>query len=101
MDRRLELQALLEELLGSGNVYFQPPESFKLVYPCIVYKKETFNVWRANNGVYKAHQPYQVTLIYHDPDYELPKTIAELPYCRHDRNFVANNLYHDVFTLYY
>lgn len=26
MNRRYELQAVLEGILGSGNVYFQPPE---------------------------------------------------------------------------
>ena len=37
MANRLDLQALLEDLLGSRNVYYQPPESVKMNYPAIVY----------------------------------------------------------------
>jgi len=33
MGTRLELQNLLENILGSRNVYFQPPENLKLNYP--------------------------------------------------------------------
>ena len=31
-----KLGKALIELLGSNNVYFQPPESIKIDYPCIV-----------------------------------------------------------------
>lgn len=34
MNRRYELQAVLEGILGSGNVYFQPPENLKMRYDC-------------------------------------------------------------------
>ena len=40
MANRLDLQALLEDLLGSRNVYYQPPESVKMNYPAIVYALE-------------------------------------------------------------
>ena len=39
MNRRYELQAVLEGILGSGNVYFQPPENLKMRYDCIVYER--------------------------------------------------------------
>ena len=38
VDRRNDLQKLLVEVLGSKNVYFQPPESVKMKYPAIVYQ---------------------------------------------------------------
>ena len=37
MKTRLELDEELVKILGSKNVYFQPPESLKLNYPAIVY----------------------------------------------------------------
>ena len=37
MDSRLKLQELLEKLLESKNVYYQPPESKKMEYPAIKY----------------------------------------------------------------
>ena len=42
MANRLDLQALLEDLLGSRNVYYQPPESDKMNYPAIVYALEDY-----------------------------------------------------------
>ena len=35
---RLELHALLVELLGSTNVYYEPPETLKMSYPAIRYQ---------------------------------------------------------------
>ena len=34
-DKRTELQVKLEELLGSGHVYYQPPTSLKMEYDAI------------------------------------------------------------------
>ena len=98
---RTSLQEILEELLGSDRVYFQPPESIKLKYPCIVYERSDIDVRYANNEGYKMDKRYTVTLIDRNPDSGLPDKLAMLPYCSFDRHFVSDNLYHDVFTLYY
>ena len=52
-ERRLQLQSKLEEVIGSRNVYFQPPETMRLEYPCIVYFKNALPVNYANNKIYK------------------------------------------------
>ena len=54
MPSRLELQTLLEEILGSRNVYFQPPESVKMNYPAIVYSLDDIENSFANDGVYSS-----------------------------------------------
>lgn len=101
MGTRLELQAKLEDLLGSRNVYFQPPESIKLQYPAIVYFRSNIENLHANDGVYKQSLAYEVTVIDANPDSELPMKISQLPMCRHSRHFTADNLNHDVYTLYF
>lgn len=101
MASRLELQTLLEELLGSGNVYFQPPETLKLQYPAIVYSRDNIENTHANDGVYMQSLRYSVTVIDKNPDSELPLKISQLPKCRHDRHFKSDNLNHNVFTLYF
>jgi predicted component of viral defense system (DUF524 family) len=101
MGSRLELQTKLEELLGSRNVYFQPPESVKLNYPAIVYSRSDIENTFANNGVYRQSLVYQVTLIDKNPDSDLVAKVSRLPMCRFDRHFKADNLNHDVFTLYF
>ena len=52
MRTRLELQSFLEEILGSRNVYFQPPTSFKMEYPAIVYARKNIINTFADNNVY-------------------------------------------------
>ena len=101
MDKRLELQTLLEGLLGSRNVYFQPPSSIRMKYPAIVYSRDDFWTNHADNLPYMQTVAYQVTVIDEDPDSEIVKKVAKLPLCTYDRNYVADNLNHDVFILYY
>ena len=98
---REALQALLEELLGSRNVYFQPPESVKLKYPCIVYERSDIRTVRADNLPYLKHKRYTVTYIDEDPDSKIPDKLLELERCGFDRHLTSDNLNHDVFTLYY
>lgn len=102
MASRLQLQTELEELLGTRNVYFQPPESKKLQYDCIVYHRSNINTNKADNRNYILTDRYDVTIIYRNPDNDLPKRMLErFRYCTHSNFFTADNLYHDVFTLYY
>ena len=94
-------QTLLEGLLGSRNVYYQPPESVKLSYPCIVYERSGIRTDSANNKTYRKYNRYTVTYIDEDPDSEIPNKLLELEYCGFDTHFTADNLNHDVFTLYF
>lgn len=101
MADRLELQSLLEELLGSKNVYYRPPESIKMQYPAIKYSKQTIKSTHANDGKYSMKDCYQLMVIAKLPDNPVIKKLLELPYCSYDRYYVADNLNHDVLTIYY
>lgn len=101
MASRLQLQALLEELLGSRNVYFQPSASVFIQYPAIVYSLYDIQNTHANNGVYTQEFAYQLTVIDENPDSEIVKKVSRLPKCSFDRHFTSDNLNHDVFTLYF
>ena len=100
MADRLYLQTLLEDILGSSNVYFQPPESTRMSYPAIVYSRSTIDNTFANDSVYKQNDAYEIVVIYDDPDSDIPHKVASLPLCRHSRHYVSDNLYHDAFTKY-
>ena len=101
MGTRLELHEVLCNIIGSRNVYYQPPESIKMNYPAIVYSRnDIFN--KHGDGIpYMQSVSYQVTVIDKDPDSTIVSDIAKLPYCRFNRHFTSDNLNHDVFTLYY
>lgn len=106
MDRRLlfddELRAILQEVLGYVNIYFQPPDSVLMKYDCIRYARNTFGVVRADDHAYNIREQYQVTVITRDPDSELPRKIQEyFKFCQPGRQFMADNLYHFPFTIYY
>jgi len=101
MAPRSQLQDLLVEILGSDNVYFQPPTNVLLVYPCIIYKRDLSVTKFADDIPYRHTLRYQVTVIDPDPDSVIPKKIADLPLCLFIRFFTVDNLNHDIFNLYY
>ena len=91
----------LEELLGSRNVYYQPPETMKLNYPAIVYSKSNIRSRFANDVAYSLFFRYEIIVIDRVPDNPVIMELLKLPYCSHDRAYKADNLNHDVLTLYY
>lgn len=104
--RRLELDKRLREILqeetGQVNLYFQPPEGFKLTYPCIIYKKDTGDHMFADNSVYQFTQAYQLTFISKNPDNSVVERILkEFKWAKYGRSFQAENINHDVIILYY
>jgi hypothetical protein len=101
MEKRLELQNVLEDILNSSEVYFQPPESVKMHYPAIRYERDAIENRFADNEVYYQAIRYAITAMYYDPDDDLPIKLSQLPRCRHDRHYKADNLNHDVFIIYY
>jgi len=101
MGTRIELQTVLENLLGSRNVYFQPPETIKMDYPCIVYSKNSYFTKFADNKLYSKTKKYTVTVIDKDPDSDIPDRLLSLPLCSFDRHFTKNNLNHNVYSLYF
>jgi hypothetical protein len=98
---RLELQTLLVGVLGSTNVYFQPPANVQMKYPCIVYAQDNAKTEFAGNNPYRYAKRYQVTVISRDPDSPIPDKVAKLPTANFNRAFTADDLHHYVFNLYF
>lgn len=105
MRSRLNLHRALVEALGSEeNVYFVPQESVELDYPCILYTLNRLRDVKADNRNYLLRQSYTITFITTDPDTDEAEAvidaIREIPYTSYDRNYIADNLSHWVFTTY-
>ena len=99
---RLKLHEELFGILGTRNVYFQPPETIKMKYPCIVYEKESISTVFADNKPYKNRVRYSVTVIDKDSESEIAeKILAHFPLCTYSRHYTADNLSHDSLILYY
>lgn len=99
MGSRLKLQEVLEDILGSKNVYFQPPQSIQMSYPCIVYEKVRINTRFADNRPYNLNNVYQLTYIDKNPDSDMPTKIAQLPQCVFERAYDRDNLHYYSFRL--
>lgn len=101
MPTRLELHAKLVELLGSTNVYFQPPESQKLNYPAIVYSKNDLKNNFADDDFYLQSKQYKLTFVDPDPDSELFKKASKFMKAKFVTSFATQGLNHEVYTIYY
>lgn len=99
---RLELHDKLKEVIGNNNVYYQPPEKFKINYPCITYELTVGNFKRANNKVYNYTKKYTATCIINSEDDNIVNDmINSFTYCNLENTFVSDNLYHYIFSIYY
>ncbi len=99
--RRVELQRMLERLLGTRNVYFQPPNGLQLKYPCIIYHLDTANDVHAEDKIYRRLYRYSLTYITKNPEDPMRDLIDDLQYCSFNRFFTSDNLNHFVYTIYY
>lgn len=86
--------------LITSNVYFQPPQSLKLNYPCIIFTRNAGDTLFADNKPYMFTNRYTVTVIDKDPNSDLPDKVAKLPMSTFDRFYVSDNLNHYVFNIY-
>ena len=101
MASRLNLHNELIKMLGTNNVYYQPPESIKMKYPAIVYSKSNIRSTFANDSRYFAKNRYELIVISNKPDDPVVDKLLSLQYCSFDRHYTSDNLNHDAFTLYY
>lgn len=99
--RRLELHQKLLSLDPAAKAYFQPPENLTMQYPCFVYEIDNFDIRRANNQTYALTRRYQVTYISDDVTNTYHDKVAELPMSSFSRYFVADQLHHYVYSLYF
>jgi hypothetical protein len=97
---RVDLHEELKKALGSNYVYYQPPESIKLKFPCIIYDLSNINAVHADDGKYLDYRSYILTLVDYDPDSPIVDRVLDIPYCKFDRAFKSDNLYHFTFLVH-
>ena len=97
-----ELQVVLQEIMGTNRVYYQPPENLKITYPCIVFERSTALQSFADNGPYRTTKRYTITLMTKTADNdEYLDQLLNLPMCTFDREFKLDGIVHDVFNIYF
>lgn len=113
LERRLKLQEVLEGVMkklnilwidqktGITNVYFSPGPSLTLHYPCIIYNRANAQTLYGDNNPYMVKERYIITVIDEDPDSLIIPELEMMPMSGYDRHYEADNLNHDVFTIYF
>lgn len=97
-----QLQDELKTLLGSNNVYFQPPKNLQMQYPCIVFSRGSGKQDFADNRTFKFVKRYTMTHIGYDADPEIiDRIVHHFQMCTYDQHFVKDNLQHDTFSIYW
>lgn len=102
MASRLILHEELCKILGSRNVYFNPPETVKMKYPAIRYSLSGVDLAHANDKIYKNTNQYSITVIDENPDSKIYVDIMKhFSMCRPSGPYLADGLNHFPLTLYY
>jgi hypothetical protein len=99
MGRRLLLHQILEAF--TENVYFQPPSNIQLKYPCIIYKRDFADTKFADDKPYNHTKRYMITIIDQNPDSDIPDKVASMPMSLFNRFYTADNLNHDVYSVFF
>lgn len=101
MGSRIDLNKKLQDILGSGNVYYNPDASLTLKYPCFLYSLSNTDTFYADGIRYTDYRNYTVTYITRKADDEpLKKMFDSFAFCRFERSYKADGLYHYVFNVY-
>lgn len=102
MKPRKALNDIFKEILGNDHVYFQPPESIKLKYDCIVYNLDSADIQFGDNKSYRYLRRYDVTYITKDPDSSVIDLIPKrFQMIRFNRWYATDGLNHYSYTLYF
>lgn len=101
MGHRLALQNELEGILGSRNVYYQPPDQITINYPAIIYSRARIKNTFANNRPYLQKNAYRVIVADYNPDSEIVERVSLMETAKFERHYTVNNLNHDSFMVFY
>ena len=95
---RLELHEFLSGVMSAcgeePHLYFQPPETVKLEYPCIIYRLATMTSDYADDDPYRIRIAFDITYITRSPTSNVPSSLVKAHKFAFDRYYVSDNLHH-------
>lgn len=100
-ERREDFQEHLKKVFDGVEVYYMPPESIRMTYPCFVINLDHVDNLYSNGCIYSSRICFTVTYISrHVDDYIIGDMLNAQLYTSFDRVYVADNLRHYVFGVY-
>ena len=104
MVNRMDIHDALVELFlthpDNPKIIFRPHSGFKLTYPCVVYDLKAVTPTFAGDDLYNKGERYEVTFMSKWPGDARAFWILDMRYSSHIRNFVADDVVHDIFQVY-
>lgn len=102
MLKRVDIQEKFKFLLGSNNVYYQPPANLKMKYPAIVYSLDGLDVKRFDNIRLINKNCFSVTHIYRNESENLVEAMLKnFEYISFDNRSIVDGIYNDHYTIYW
>lgn len=103
MGSRIDFDNILRAIPGIDHVYFQPPESKKLEYPCIIYSDSQSDPTFADDEVYTLPHRYVVRLICLPKDFDgsLKDRITKILKTPMRQVYAKDGLYHCIYEKIY
>lgn len=99
-----DLRDILYTIHNTENVYYDPPTSIQMKFPCFRFTMNNTNVTYADNFTYLRKPRWTVTYITRDVE-DIEPLIKDMfdnfKYLVQETQFKAENLQHVVFNLYY
>ena len=80
------------------KIYYEPPESIKLTYPCAIMSRGNIQFADANNYKYLKTVRYSLTYITKTINDPLADTIAEYDHMVHGDSYTSDHLYHHTYS---
>lgn len=104
---RMDFKELLDSVAQDdslevkGTVYGVVPPNTGMTYPAIRYESALEEAFYADNVPYEVTDGYTVTVIESDPNKPISKLVRKLPMCAFNRSYVADNLHHTVYNIFF
>lgn len=97
----IESVKALTEPPTSFTVYGVEPTNTSMVFPAVRFEKSDEEVVYADNLPYDITDAYLVTVIEDDPNTPVAKLVRQLPWCAFDRYYVAEQLHHTTYKIFF
>ena len=99
--KELKLDRIFRNTLGNNNVYFQPPESVKINYPCIIWNLSKTASTYADDRSYIQNPKYVIRYVSTEPDDQMRFTLVDVLGVPIIQVYCKDGLYHYIYELYY
>lgn len=99
---RLALREILSKVMvdcgEEPKLYYQPPESMRLEYPCMIYHLKDMSSNYADNRPYMKLISFDITYVTRSPSSSVPVAMTDQSLMSFDRYYTADNLHHYAYT---